>query len=135
MPDNDDLRMNQNETLNCKLALMGVWTEACREAAAYFGVNPDGSGNFSSVTQAQAGSTAGTLAVDGISADEMTSRLAASLVEHFPDKTDIITGVPAAALLLIHISEPTRQAEISYAVFCLKNKTIQQCLDGDSSLA
>lgn len=28
MPDNDDLRMNQNETLNCKLALMGVWTEA-----------------------------------------------------------------------------------------------------------
>lgn len=67
MPDNDDLRMNQNETLNCKLALMGVWTEACREAAAYFGVNPDGSGNFSSVTQAQAGSTAGTLAVDGIS--------------------------------------------------------------------
>lgn len=67
MPDNDDLRMNQNETLNCKLALMGVWTEACREAAAYFGVNPDGSGNFSSVTQAQAGSTAGTLAVDGFS--------------------------------------------------------------------
>ena len=97
MPDNDDLRMNQNETLNCKLALMGVWTEACREAAAYFGVNPDGSGNFSSVTQAQAGSTAGTLAVDGISADEMTSRLAASLVEHFPDKTGIITGDPAAA--------------------------------------
>lgn len=97
MPDNDDLRMNQNETLNCKLALMGVWTEACREAAAYFGVNPDGSGNFSSVTQAQAGSTAGTLAVDGISADEMTNRLAASLVEHFPDKTDIITGDPAAA--------------------------------------
>lgn len=96
MPDNDDLRMNQNEALNCKLALMGVWTEACREAAAYFGVNPDGSGNFSPVTQAQAGSTAGTLAVDGISADEMTSRLAASLVEHFPDKTDIITGDPAA---------------------------------------
>ena len=35
--------------------------------------------------------------MDGISADEMTSRLAASLVEHFPDKTDIITGDPAAA--------------------------------------
>lgn len=32
MPDNDDLRMNQNETLNCKLALMGVWTEACVSA-------------------------------------------------------------------------------------------------------
>ena len=27
-------------------------------------------------------------------------------------------------LSLIHISEPTRQAEISYAVFCLKKKTI-----------
>src|SRR5678809_1289396 len=26
-------------------------------------------------------------------------------------------------LSLIHISEPTRQAEISYAVFCLKKKT------------
>ena len=27
-------------------------------------------------------------------------------------------------LSLIHISEPTRQAEISYAVFCLKKKNI-----------
>ena len=27
-----------------------------------------------------------------------------------------------ADLSLIHISEPTRQAEISYAVFCLKKK-------------
>ena len=26
------------------------------------------------------------------------------------------------SLSLIHISEPTRQAEISYAVFCLKKK-------------
>ena len=66
-------------------------------AAAYFGVNPDGTGSFSSVTQANAGMTVGTLAMDGISADEMTGRLAASLVEHFPDKTDIITGDPAAA--------------------------------------
>ena len=33
-------------------------------------------------------------------------------------------GAPAGgkALSLIHISEPTRQAEISYAVFCLKKK-------------
>ena len=30
------------------------------------------------------------------------------------------TGI---ALSLIHISEPTRQAEISYAVFCLKKNT------------
>src|SRR5665213_252465 len=29
------------------------------------------------------------------------------------------------ALSLIHISEPTRQAEISYAVFCLKKKKKQ----------
>ena len=29
----------------------------------------------------------------------------------------------AYILSLIHISEPTRQAEISYAVFCLKKKT------------
>ena len=30
---------------------------------------------------------------------------------------------PDICLSLIHISEPTRQAEISYAVFCLKKKT------------
>src|SRR5665213_4013464 len=29
---------------------------------------------------------------------------------------------PPLTLSLIHISEPTRQAEISYAVFCLKKK-------------
>src|SRR5665213_3171790 len=29
-------------------------------------------------------------------------------------------------LAMIHISEPTRQAEISYAVFCLKKKTKKQ---------
>ena len=29
---------------------------------------------------------------------------------------------PVVILSLIHISEPTRQAEISYAVFCLKKK-------------
>ena len=29
-------------------------------------------------------------------------------------------------LSLIHISEPTRQAEISYAVFCLKKKIIME---------
>ena len=31
-------------------------------------------------------------------------------------------GVQFYHLSLIHISEPTRQAEISYAVFCLKKK-------------
>ena len=34
--------------------------------------------------------------------------------------------IPLSALSLIHISEPTRQAEISYAVFCLKKKKKEQ---------
>ena len=38
----------------------------------------------------------------------------------------IVVGLLAGTLIiqlsLIHISEPTRQAEISYAVFCLKKK-------------
>src|SRR5665213_4366765 len=33
---------------------------------------------------------------------------------------------PGYYLSLIHISEPTRQAEISYAVFCLKKKKKKQ---------
>src|SRR5678810_1394603 len=35
---------------------------------------------------------------------------------------NMITGAAQMDLSLIHISEPTRQAEISYAVFCLKKK-------------
>ena len=35
---------------------------------------------------------------------------------------DVNIGVLTVPLSLIHISEPTRQAEISYAVFCLKKK-------------
>ena len=34
----------------------------------------------------------------------------------------IEVGCAVLVLSLIHISEPTRQAEISYAVFCLKKK-------------
>src|SRR5665213_4529592 len=40
-------------------------------------------------------------------------------------KTHLCIAVASAVirgLSLIHISEPTRQAEISYAVFCLKKK-------------
>ena len=33
-------------------------------------------------------------------------------------------GSDGISLSLIHISEPTRQAEISYAVFCLKKKNL-----------
>src|SRR5665213_4336942 len=35
---------------------------------------------------------------------------------------NVLTGLDGTDLSLIHISEPTRQAEISYAVFCLKKK-------------
>ena len=40
------------------------------------------------------------------------------------DKLSFLEGAGAVGskLSLIHISEPTRQAEISYAVFCLKKK-------------
>ena len=34
----------------------------------------------------------------------------------------------ANACLLYNISEPTRQAEISYAVFCLKKKKKRYCI-------
>ena len=37
-------------------------------------------------------------------------------------------GCVLSNLSLIHISEPTRQAEISYAVFCLKKKKNNICL-------
>ena len=40
-----------------------------------------------------------------------------SLIKVFGRKYGILV-----LLSLIHISEPTRQAEISYAVFCLKKK-------------
>ena len=36
---------------------------------------------------------------------------------------NVFNGGTLYELSLIHISEPTRQAEISYAVFCLKKKT------------
>ena len=41
----------------------------------------------------------------------------------FAGKTEeLIRRINVLSLSLIHISEPTRQAEISYAVFCLKKK-------------
>ena len=43
------------------------------------------------------------------------------------DVKAIFGGIPSIYdLSLIHISEPTRQAEISYAVFCLKKKKKKQ---------
>ena len=45
--------------------------------------------------------------------------------QKFVQENKYNVGLDAAILMnlsLIHISEPTRQAEISYAVFCLKKK-------------
>ena len=44
----------------------------------------------------------------------------------FPDSEFLMRQQGLAWLSLIHISEPTRQAEISYAVFCLKKKKNQK---------
>ena len=49
------------------------------------------------------------------SEEELIARL-------FPDCVLNLETALYAYLSLIHISEPTRQAEISYAVFCLKKK-------------
>ena len=48
--------------------------------------------------------------------------------KEFNERTQKDAGmiIPVVILSLIHISEPTRQAEISYAVFCLKKKKKQE---------
>src|SRR5665213_4042204 len=62
-----------------------------------------------------------------------TDRAYSSLLKHKRAKTVLVAVIDggvdtahedlkAVILSLIHISEPTRQAEISYAVFCLKKK-------------
>ena len=55
--------------------------------------------------------------VDFVAVNTDSQSLAKSEAE---TKLDI--GRDVSNLSLIHISEPTRQAEISYAVFCLKKK-------------
>ena len=42
-------------------------------------------------------------------------------INHHPNWTNVFKTVDIS-LSLIHISEPTRHAQISYAVFCLKKK-------------
>ena len=70
--------------------------------------------------------------------DEMSANIAekikkglTGIMEYNPDDPDLVISVGGDGtmllsvhqyLSLIHISEPTRQAEISYAVFCLKKK-------------
>ena len=41
----------------------------------------------------------------------------------------LLENFVSRGLSLIHISEPTRQAEISYAVFCLKKKKIKTTME------
>src|SRR5674476_1524573 len=52
-------------------------------------------------------------------ADQPNSATAVSTTPHRDRESRMW---PVVRLSLIHISEPTRQAEISYAVFCLKKK-------------
>ncbi len=47
----------------------------------------------------------------------------ASVREWVPVKVPVLAVDTPVVLSLIHISEPTRLALISYAVFCLKKKT------------
>ena len=56
-------------------------------------------------------------------------RRAEQRIKEVTEKTDLLRAeialkkaITRINLSLIHISEPTRQAEISYAVFCLKKK-------------
>ena len=41
-------------------------------------------------------------------------------IKQFGDKAEVSEVGQVLSLSLIHISEPTRHAQISYAVFCLK---------------
>ena len=59
-----------------------------------------------------------TLAVAGTHGKTTTSSMLASVLDGMGEDPTFLIG----GLSLIHISEPTRQAEISYAVFCLKKK-------------
>src|SRR5678810_41173 len=46
----------------------------------------------------------------------------AEVVRAGAERAELSATFDVSDLSLIHISEPTRQAEISYAVFCLKKK-------------
>ena len=52
----------------------------------------------------------------------------AAVLQHL-SAVDSVSMAVIQGLSLIHISEPTRQAEISYAVFCLKKKLSRTPID------
>src|SRR5674476_347022 len=54
------------------------------------------------------------------------TRIFGPVARELRDKYMKIVSLAPEVLSLIHISEPTRQAEISYAVFCLKKKKKQK---------
>src|SRR5674476_1438013 len=58
------------------------------------------------------------VAMDGTSVDSVRANFGTENNVTYVDGG--ISGKAYQGLSLIHISEPTRQAEISYAVFCLK---------------
>ena len=69
--------------------------------------------------------------IKGIEADRQAKRVGVD--QAIRDQSEALINRPksqnteynaAMSLSLIHISEPTRQAEISYAVFCLKKKKV-----------
>ena len=62
----------------------------------------------------------GVMAAPIVSSAKGAKTIANFWLKRFGKKPDFI--VAEGSLSLIHISEPTRQAEISYAVFCLKKK-------------
>src|SRR5674476_396633 len=54
--------------------------------------------------------------------NSLATILVSALRAETPSNVLIYGKTGTGKLSLIHISEPTRQAEISYAVFCLKKK-------------
>ena len=58
-------------------------------------------------------------------AERLEQESAARQVRDLPERPRTY-HIVTYGLSLIHISEPTRQAEISYAVFCLKKKNTNQ---------
>ena len=61
----------------------------------------------------------------GVMKGELYPEIAPISVENFLKLIDQDFFAGLIFLSLIHISEPTRQAEISYAVFCLKKKNAE----------